>query len=75
MAVTDREQELIRDRLWTADVRPENYEGASEKYQAAILEQYKIYVEMADRIRAVPDQVDALRKGFSGFCRGWREWD
>jgi Mrp family chromosome partitioning ATPase len=30
--------------------------------------------EIAD-IRAVSDQVDALRKGFSGPCRGWGEWD
>ncbi len=44
------EQVRVRDRLWTTAVRPDNYEGAGEKYQAAILEQYKIYVEMADRV-------------------------
>jgi hypothetical protein len=42
----------VRDRLWNAAVNAECYEGSSEKYQAAILEQYKIYVEMADRISA-----------------------
>jgi hypothetical protein len=46
----DREQERIRERLWNDVVAPASYEGAAEKYQAAILEQYKIYVEMADRI-------------------------
>jgi hypothetical protein len=40
----------IRDRLWNVGVDAKNYEGAGEKYQAAILEQYKLYVEMADRV-------------------------
>lgn len=40
----------VRSRLWNADITPRDYEGAAEKYQAAILEQYKIYVEMADRV-------------------------
>ena len=45
----DKERE-IREKLWNTDITPTSYEGASEKYQAAILEQYKLYVEMADRI-------------------------
>ena len=36
--------------LWNDEVRAEQYEGARERYQTAILEQYKLYVEMADRI-------------------------
>jgi hypothetical protein len=44
------EDRKIRDRLWNADVSAKNYEGAGEKYQAAVMEQWKIYVEMADRI-------------------------
>jgi hypothetical protein len=44
------ENQQIRDRLWNADVGPDSYEGVGEKYQAAILEQYKLYVEMADRV-------------------------
>lgn len=38
--------------LWTDAVGPSTYEGSGEKYQAAILDQYKLYVEMADRISA-----------------------
>jgi hypothetical protein len=38
--------------LWNAHVRAANYEAGEERYRAAILEQYKIYVEMADRISA-----------------------
>jgi hypothetical protein len=46
----DPEMKRIHDRLWNVAVSAASYEGAGEKYQAAILEQYKIYVEMADRI-------------------------
>jgi hypothetical protein len=48
---------------------------------AAMLRILDRLVDMGDRrsaalqTRAVSDQVDALRKGFSGPCRGWREWD
>ncbi len=41
----------VRSGLWTK-VDESRYLGAGEKYQSAILEQYKIYVEMADRISA-----------------------
>jgi len=37
-------------RLWTEDAKDSFYGGDAAAYQAAILEQYKIYVEMADRI-------------------------
>jgi len=43
------EPDDIRPDLWNDEVAPQSY-GDAEKYQAAILEQYKIYVEMADRI-------------------------
>jgi hypothetical protein len=46
----DDEDKKIRDRLWNVGVDAKSYEGAGERYQAAILEQYKLYVEMADRI-------------------------
>lgn len=42
----------VRSRLWTAEVSAASYAEAGQKYQSAILEQYKIYVEMADRISA-----------------------
>ena len=40
----------LRGRLWTEEVSAASYAEAGEKYQSAILEQYKIYVEMADRV-------------------------
>jgi len=42
----------IEERLWNDGVSAESYDGSGEKYQAAILEQYKMYVDMADRISA-----------------------
>ena len=38
--------------LWNAAVTSESYAADAEKYQSAILEQYKLCVEMADRISA-----------------------
>ncbi len=38
--------------LWNPAVSPSNYTEPEDKYRTAILEQYKIYVEMADRISA-----------------------
>jgi hypothetical protein len=38
--------------LWNANVRAVDYDADHERYRGAILEQYKIYVEMADRISA-----------------------
>lgn len=40
----------IRDKLWNDGVSTASYEGGRERYQAAVLDQWKIYVEMADRI-------------------------
>jgi hypothetical protein len=37
-------------RLWTEDAKDKFYSSDAAAYQAAVLEQYKIYVEMADRI-------------------------
>lgn len=47
-AVTDD----MGSTLWNADVSPADYGLSGEKYQNAILEQYKMYVEMADRVSA-----------------------
>jgi hypothetical protein len=41
-----------RSGLVTKSVTARAYAGANEKRQAAILDQYKLYVEMADRISA-----------------------
>jgi hypothetical protein len=40
----------IRANLWTDAVDAQSYQDSGDKYQTAILEQYKLYVEMADRI-------------------------
>ena len=42
----------VRDDLWNTEINSAKYVGAEEKYRTAILEQYKIYVEMADRVSA-----------------------
>jgi hypothetical protein len=39
----------VAEGLWSKGVGPDQYGGKS-MYQAAVLEQYKVYVEMADRI-------------------------
>lgn len=40
------------DTVWNTGVTTADYAEANEKYQGAILEQYKLYVEMADRVSA-----------------------
>lgn len=40
------------ERLWNRDISAATYDGGNERYLGAILEQYRIYVEMADRISA-----------------------
>ena len=42
----------VRAVLWNTAVTPGSYAADAEKYQCAILEQYKLCVEMADRISA-----------------------
>jgi hypothetical protein len=42
----------LQERLWNASVLPQSYTEPADKYQQAVLEQYKVYVEMADRISA-----------------------
>lgn len=38
--------------LWNPDVSPSDYTALSKKYQETIFEQYKLCVEMADRVSA-----------------------
>lgn len=42
-------QDTIIDGLWNPSVTPEKY-GINEQYTEHVFEQYKIFVEMADRI-------------------------
>jgi hypothetical protein len=46
---SEREWAELRERLWNKKYDANSF-GGDEKYRALILEQYKIYVEMADRI-------------------------
>jgi hypothetical protein len=51
MADETKELEEIEKRLWTSGVSEQTY-TAEEKYHGVVLEQYKVCVEMADRISA-----------------------
>ncbi|MGV9851327.1 RipA family octameric membrane protein [Streptomyces sp. NPDC003442] len=42
----------INDALWNTTVGPSDFSAATEGYREAILEQYKLCVEMADRVSA-----------------------
>ncbi|MEU5727171.1 hypothetical protein ABZ783_35940 [Micromonospora sp. NPDC047738] len=44
--------EQVRSAVWNSSTDIDAYAGAGEKYHAAVLEQYRIYVEMADRVSA-----------------------
>ncbi|PSK62952.1 hypothetical protein B0E53_05129 [Micromonospora sp. MH33] len=44
--------DAIRPTLWNSAVDRDGYAAAGKDYQNAILEQYKLYAEMADRISA-----------------------
>ena len=66
--------------LWNADVSATDYGLAGEKYQNAILEQYKLYVEMADRVSARRGLTNTffltLNTGvfaLIGALAGWKE--
>jgi hypothetical protein len=67
------ERKQIHDRLWNNTVSAANYEGACEKYQLAILEQYKLYVEMADRI-SQRRGIDQYVFSNAQFCRFHADW-
>lgn len=42
----------IGDALWNTAVGPSDYSETNERYRQAILDQYKLCVEMADRVSA-----------------------
>ena len=44
--------EDVEASLWNAGITPADYAGESASYQAAVLDQYKLYIEMADRVSA-----------------------
>ena len=49
-----------RERLVNTKITNVSYEGNRERYQAAIMDQYKLYVEMADRISARRSLINAF---------------
>jgi hypothetical protein len=44
--------DVVEPTLWNDAVSPAVYVGDNDKYQAAVMEQYKLYVEIADRVSA-----------------------
>jgi hypothetical protein len=46
----EHELAMIRDNLWNYDVGPGPEEQAEDRLRGVVLEQYKLYVEMADRV-------------------------
>ncbi|MER6244337.1 RipA family octameric membrane protein [Streptomyces griseorubiginosus] len=44
--------DVVRPNLWNPSVGPGAYTGDGAAYQDAVLEQYKLYAEMADRVSA-----------------------
>jgi hypothetical protein len=42
--------DALRPALWNDEVNESDYADGRDKYQGAVLEQYKLYVEMADRV-------------------------
>ncbi|MFB0620221.1 hypothetical protein [Streptomyces sp. AGS-58] len=42
----------ISDSLWNEDISAENFRASAATYHASIFEQYKLCVEMADRVSA-----------------------
>lgn len=46
-------------QLWNEQVKPQNYE-TEEKYRAAVLEQYKIYVDLTDKAQARAPIIDTF---------------
>ncbi|MFF4521491.1 RipA family octameric membrane protein [Streptomyces bluensis] len=42
----------LREHLWNESVGPSDYTETGERYRDAVLEQYKLCVEMADRVSA-----------------------
>ncbi|WP_180929474.1 hypothetical protein [Streptomyces sp. AJS327] len=42
----------VREALWNDSVGPASYTEPEERYQTALFEQYRLCVEMADRVSA-----------------------
>ncbi|WP_306317460.1 MULTISPECIES: hypothetical protein [unclassified Streptomyces] len=66
----------IGETLWNPDVGPDAYANDTRgAYQSAIFEQYKLCVEMADRVSARRNQANTffltLHSGLAAFLSAW----
>ena len=60
-------------RLWTEDAKSKLYGDNAPAYQAAVFEQYKICIEMADRVsqRRGPTNTFFLTLNTAIFTANW----
>ncbi|MFJ6615507.1 hypothetical protein ACIQPT_35110 [Streptomyces sp. NPDC091289] len=65
----------ISDSLWNDEIGAEDYHDAKAAYHAAIFEQYKMCVEMADRVSARRNLANTffltLHTGLLAFLGSW----
>ncbi|MGI5457708.1 RipA family octameric membrane protein [Streptomyces sp. CA-249302] len=65
----------ISDSLWNDGVSASDYDERSEAYRAALFEQYKLCVEMADRVSSRRNLANTffltLNSGLVAFLGGW----
>ncbi|MCH0572746.1 hypothetical protein I3F60_26480 [Streptomyces sp. MUM 136J] len=65
----------ISDSLWNQSISASDYGTGSEAYRAALFEQYKLCVEMADRVSARRNLANTffltLNSGLVAFLGAW----
>jgi len=65
----------ISDSLWNDDITASHYREETAPYQAAVFEQYKLCVEMADRVSARRNLANTffltLNSGLVAFLGAW----
>ncbi|MCI3272844.1 hypothetical protein [Streptomyces cylindrosporus] len=65
----------ISDSLWNEGISASDYGEGSEAYRAAVFEQYKLCVEMADRVSARRNLTNTffltLNSGLVAFLGAW----
>jgi hypothetical protein len=69
----------ISDSLWNEDVDESDYRDTTASYHAAVFEQYKLCVEMADRVSARRNLANTffltLHSGLFAFLGAWLSGD
>ncbi|MEU5539043.1 hypothetical protein [Streptomyces sp. NPDC020362] len=65
----------ISDSLWNQDIDADDYRDTAARYHAAVFEQYKLCVEMADRVSARRNLANTffltLHSGLLVFLSTW----